>query len=58
MDKKLRVLQVNVPFVKFKLYVTVVSILVDLVASTFIEFAVDRDLCFQANQEILIALMG
>lgn len=59
LDKKVRVIRVNLSFVKCKIYAMVVCIFLDLFFNTFIEFNLDLNLTNRSkDQNVYIAFMG
>lgn len=59
LDKKIRVIRVNLSLVKCKIYSMVVCIFLDLFFNTFIEFSLDLNLSNRSkDQNVYIAFMG
>ena len=58
MEKKLKVLRVNVPLVKVKIYGLLVVLLIDLILSTFVEYTLSGNLQEGGNFIFYIAMMG
>lgn len=58
MEKKNKVLRVNVQLVRVKIYVLLVSLIIDLIGTTFIEYSFSSNLQGSFDILLYISMLG